>query len=473
MKKKKKIKGVFKRTLAFVICGCIGLAGIAAYFTDADTITNTFTVGQVSVKLEEPNWDGNSIGDAKDMTPGQEIAKDPQIKNDGKNDEFVFMTVAIPYANIRTAAQDGTVGGTTNTQLFSMLNSNNEFGINDGWYQMGYLGEDGVVYTVPVYRDDGTVVSLFAYGTDVELTALTADQTTVPVFNKVRFANVVEEQGLEGTTLDIVVNAYGIQATNIGDTVGNGNSDGKTSPIHVWAVLYNIVAATRPAANDGKIEYGVNDPDLNIIKDTTPVNGTVVTNGDYTYTYRDYNYGWEVSVDDKTKTTYGPILESIDSVPVVSLSNTFAGCANLIKAPIIPESVTIVDSLFENCTSLTDISNVRFSSEVEYMYHTFAGCSSLVDLGSFEFPNNIVLLEGTFYGCEMLTKVPVIPASISVLDYAFVGCISLTGTVTINGNPASCFGCFEGVDFEAQNLTLTGSSTMLDAIGATGVNYGK
>ena len=247
---KKKIKGVFRKVLAFAIVGCLAFAGISAYFTDADTTTNTFTVGKVSLDLQEPNWVGDKTGDAKDITPNQETAKDPQVKNDGVNEEFVFVTVSIPYANVKTALQDGTVRAAENTQLYSLLNTSGAVGINSGWYLMGYLDNTENISATPVFRDDGTVVHLYAYGTKTVMTALAADATTAPVFNKVRFANVVEDQGLEQTDLDIVVSAYGIQTTNINDAIGTGNVDGKTAPTDVWTVVQNANPSTDTAAED-------------------------------------------------------------------------------------------------------------------------------------------------------------------------------------------------------------------------------
>jgi hypothetical protein len=51
----------------------------------------------------------------------------------------------------------------------------------------------------------------------------------------------------------------------------------------------------------------------------------------------------------------------------------------------------------------------------------------------------------------------------------FHGCTSLTGTVEINANPNDYSSCFFNVDMS--KITLTGSSTMLNEIGATGLNW--
>ena len=55
---------------------------------------------------------------------------------------------------------------------------------------------------------------------------------------------------------------------------------------------------------------------------------------------------------------------------------------------------------------------------------------------------------------------------------AFPSCTSLTGTIVINSNHFGDYSyTFDRVDFQSQKLTLAGSSSKLDEIGATGLNY--
>ena len=100
--------------LALALVGTLSVGGIMAYFTDGDTATNTFTVGKVSIDLQEPGWVPPT-----GITPEQEFKKDPQIKNDGINDVYVFMKVIVPYANVVTANHDGSKNAATDTELFS------------------------------------------------------------------------------------------------------------------------------------------------------------------------------------------------------------------------------------------------------------------------------------------------------------------------------------------------------------------
>ena len=67
--------------------------GTLAYFTDTDDATNTFTVGNVDITLTEPNWEGTGSQDAPEVYPGEALAKDPTVTNDGANPCFVRIKV--------------------------------------------------------------------------------------------------------------------------------------------------------------------------------------------------------------------------------------------------------------------------------------------------------------------------------------------------------------------------------------------
>lgn len=244
----------------------LGVAGISAYFTDADTATNEFTIGDISLDLQEPGWDptpdddidddkipndedddidgdnipndedddkdGDDIPDDKDpyvpgepgkdvpsdpddVTPGETITKDPQILNDGKNDMYVFLKVEMPYAELVTANPDGTKNDAAWMEMFT-------YEINEGWVAVG----------APVIdQEAGISTQVYAYAVDDMLTALAVEDKTPALFYSVTFQNVIEDQGLEGTVENIVITAYGIQTNNV-----NG---GKTDPAGVWEVIVN------------------------------------------------------------------------------------------------------------------------------------------------------------------------------------------------------------------------------------------
>lgn len=92
-----------KKILALSMC--IALAAIAivgaslAYFTDTKTATNTFTMGNVKIKLDETdikNPKGDRVtSNEYNVYPGLVVDKDPTVHNTGKNGAWVRAIVTI------------------------------------------------------------------------------------------------------------------------------------------------------------------------------------------------------------------------------------------------------------------------------------------------------------------------------------------------------------------------------------------
>lgn len=86
-----------KKVLSTVLAGALAVTAVVggslAYFTDKENKDNTFTVGNVDITLTEPNWEGNGSVDAPEAYPGEPLAKDPTVKNDGANPCFVRIKV--------------------------------------------------------------------------------------------------------------------------------------------------------------------------------------------------------------------------------------------------------------------------------------------------------------------------------------------------------------------------------------------
>ena len=103
MKKRK----IVLAAAACLLAGAMCTGGAVAYLTDTDTTTNTFTVGEVTIDTIEPNYPGNGSDEVTDLVPNEEVPKDPQIKNSGKNRAVVYQQIDIPMANVITADDEG------------------------------------------------------------------------------------------------------------------------------------------------------------------------------------------------------------------------------------------------------------------------------------------------------------------------------------------------------------------------------
>lgn len=238
MYKKKKKSCKLSVVALFLVC-CLAVSSIFAYFTDTDSATNVFTVGNVKVTLEEPSW-----VPPENILPGQVIAKDPQINNSGFNDEFVFMEVRVPYAIVegevfaRKTVEDRVVIDYGLPVDISVLNNDIfeedyaagvelfSYEINDGWVEIGEPVRD---------VKDKIVSHVYAYSKDNVMSTLSPGQTTIPLFNSVTFVDAIQGLGLEKSMRHVIVNAYGIQTNNL---FGSG-ANGVTDPEFVWTIFEN------------------------------------------------------------------------------------------------------------------------------------------------------------------------------------------------------------------------------------------
>ena len=106
MKSKKK---VFVTVLCAVLLVAASVLGTMAYLTSNDEVVNTFTVGNVQIKLDEAkaNPDGSLVANADrvkansyKLLPGHTYNKDPMVTVlKGSESSYVKMTVTFSHAN--------------------------------------------------------------------------------------------------------------------------------------------------------------------------------------------------------------------------------------------------------------------------------------------------------------------------------------------------------------------------------------
>ena len=282
----RKSKKQLLRTL--MACGLVvsvAAGGTVAYLTDAETATNTFTVGKVKIDLEEPGYPGNDSDEVKNIIPNQEIVKDPQIENTGNNDALVFIRVEIPQETF-TDEDDGT-GEQKKQDLFRLK------GVSDQWE---------LLRTETVAGEDGKAKTSYVYGYKK---TLGKDATTDKLFQKVQMKNAVESD-LSGNVEDIIVTACAIQATDIPDVNLTPDSDGNLSKDvldQVYTIFLNQSGnqTSRPADEGDRNQSGKLGKISYELDGGTLAAGTLTEYGsaDYGYTppapaKKNYTFtGWE------------------------------------------------------------------------------------------------------------------------------------------------------------------------------------
>lgn len=204
MKKRNKILGLMVGAVALV---GVSIMGTMAYLTSADEVVNTFTVGNVQIKLDEAkaNTNGTLVAGADrvkansyKLLPGHTYNKDPMVTvKKGSESSYVKMTVTFTKA----AELDAIFApsGADMTSIFKGYDSTN-------WISKGNTKD----------TENNTRTYEFWYKAavgapedDVALDAL-FDQIVVP--GSITNAQLAT---IEGMT--ITVNAYAIQADGFAD----------------------------------------------------------------------------------------------------------------------------------------------------------------------------------------------------------------------------------------------------------------
>ena len=191
------------------------------------------------------------------------------------------------------------------------------------------------------------------------------------------------------------------------------------------------------------------DPALNPDNGEEVYNEMVYISGEYEYRYNQY-YGGEYWETDESQNGWGvrcnnnvanpgPILESINGEPVVTIQNVFYGCTNLTDAPAIPKTVKNVASAFSGCVLLTK--SPEIPNGVTNMHSTFYGCTALVNAP--KIPNTVTIMDGTFYNCQSLANAPVLSANTTEMYFIFYNCKSLTTAPAIPNGVTNMQGAFE------------------------------
>lgn len=120
----------FAKVIALAVCAVLLVAGSVmgtmAWLTSRATVTNTFTVGQVSITMDEKNVDGKDAAgnDNSSLTrdtankyalvPCKTYVKDPTIHVSVDSEEcYLFVKVVNGVANLEPTGEDSIIGQMT------------------------------------------------------------------------------------------------------------------------------------------------------------------------------------------------------------------------------------------------------------------------------------------------------------------------------------------------------------------------
>lgn len=189
-------------TLCAVLLVAASVLGTMAYLTSTDEVTNTFTVGQVKIRLDEAkaNPDGSLVANADrvkaneyKLLPGHTYNKDPMVTVlSGSESSYVKMTVTFSKANELDAIF--APGGADLTSIFN--------------------GYDAAKWIAKGNTKDATAnTRTYEFWYKETVGAPTADVALDALFDSITVPGTITNEQLatiEGMT--ITVNAYAIQA---------------------------------------------------------------------------------------------------------------------------------------------------------------------------------------------------------------------------------------------------------------------
>ena len=220
-------------TLCAVLLIAASVLGTMAYLTSTDTVTNTFTVGKVEIKLDEtdvtnPNGPRVTANSYK-LMPGTTYTKDPTVTvKAGSEESYVRMKVTFNNA----AALMEMLPSADNLEDFTpdeialikkiapILFLTNYTAVDAGWlpeYTMFGMEKTLADPNYFVYdAANDTVTYIFYYPTTV--TATTADVTLPALFDTIKVPeHVTGEQLAKLNNFKITVIAEAIQAGSFTD----------------------------------------------------------------------------------------------------------------------------------------------------------------------------------------------------------------------------------------------------------------
>lgn len=231
----KKTTKVLLTLVCAVLLAAASVMGTLAYLTDHDSVNNTFTVGQVHIKLDEAPVDANGKATTGDrvkentyhLLPGHTYDKDPTVTVlKGSEESYVKMTVTVNkckeldkiFADHQITDLTSVIGGYDATNWIYQGNTKDETR-NTRTYEFWYKS------TVSAGTNDVILDDLFE-------TIKVPGELTNGEMETLQYKITVDEETDNITKteekLTITVNAYAIQAS------GFVASGGKTAEQVAW-----------------------------------------------------------------------------------------------------------------------------------------------------------------------------------------------------------------------------------------------
>lgn len=190
-----------------------GIAYYGAYLTDQEKVTNTITYGSVETELEEPNWPGNGTPEVLNTMPNQEIQKNPQVENVGKNSAITFLVMEVPVKNVTMVTDEGKKGEKKPQEVFFFKDDADSAAKHENNFEANWIELTSKESNNSATQTEGTRTYVFAYKSK-----LAPGAKTTPIFDKIQIKNIIEGELTSSSSIGI--KSYSIQDSYILDSTG-------------------------------------------------------------------------------------------------------------------------------------------------------------------------------------------------------------------------------------------------------------
>lgn len=194
------------KALLLMLCAVLLVAasvlGTMAYLTSTDTVTNTFTVGKVQIKLDEAkaNPDGTLVPNADrvkansyKLLPGHTYNKDPMVTV-LKGSESAYIKMTVTFSNAKELDAIFAPNGAEMTSIFNGYDSTN-------WTYKGNT------------KDTNANTRTYEFWYKEAVAATNADVALDALFDSITIPGTINNTQLDTIKgMTITVNAYAIQA---------------------------------------------------------------------------------------------------------------------------------------------------------------------------------------------------------------------------------------------------------------------
>lgn len=228
-------------TLCAVLLVAASVLGTMAYLTSTDTVTNTFTVGKVEIKLDETdvtNPNGPRVkANSYKLMPGTTYTKDPTVTVlKGSEESYVRMKVTFNNAKAIIAlctdpefAEDGPTGVENAYPLIRMVNFVEANAAKwDGIIPDNMVDTEEMLANAKYFVYDKATDTLTYYFYYNETVAAPDDDVVLPVlFDKVTLP--------EWVTNDQLATLENFQITAVAEAI---QADGFTNAGAAWAAFH-------------------------------------------------------------------------------------------------------------------------------------------------------------------------------------------------------------------------------------------